>query len=70
MALTCLLVGQNLEGAEAVLRGVRRMAAQELAAEPAVRAFVREQLVKEAVITTSALPLRAFMVASPQTHLE
>ena len=48
----------------------RESMAQELAAEPAVRAFVREQLVKEAVITTSALPLRAFMVASPQTNLE
>lgn len=55
--LTCLLdCSQSFDSVEAVLRGVRRMAAQQLAAEPAVRQFVREHLAKEAVISTSALP--------------
>lgn len=42
------------KGPESVLRGVRRMAAQQLAAEPAVRQFVRDVLGKEAVISTCA----------------
>jgi len=46
---------QSYENTAAVLKAVRRMAAHELAAEPTVRAFVREVLAETMVVSTGEL---------------